>query len=572
MNEDKKNRQLLYEAIYKKNISFGATAKEAAAATENLILKHRDNLFGLHGLAYQIGDVDFTFFCKYFLQDTFIPKESNAARELAPVHYQIWGEMDEMFLQDLFDKLELVIPRGCAKTTVCDFALSVWLHCYKKSTYTLVAGKTVQDSTEFMTQTRQAFEENEYILEAFGRLIDTSKFTVNKLELELTNHTKIQAISSASSMRGKKYNGERPTCIIADDYQSKTDVITQEARDKKYDTWVEDSGFAGDKAVFRSGKKIKSATKFIVLGTILHRDCFMSRLMKNRDYKHILKRVVNFDVDDYFKSGLWEEFRKIYFDDSLADSVADAKEFYYQHEKEMQYQTIWPDKFDCLDLAIDYYNNPRAFKQEMMNDASKIGEKWFKSNRVETEKEIESHSFEKTMLCVDPASTSKKGSDSFAFLVGSLAGNGFKYARKAELLKYDARTEFDKYIQHIIDLLKKYDDITCIYIEKNTFNGSDANRLEQFIAKEPLLSERDLTIVNEAQKANKDDKIATITSEVNNGRIIFNEEDADFVAEVMDFSGQDFTQHDDAPDIVSEFANRINDIPVNIKVRFFGTR
>jgi hypothetical protein len=570
--EDKQNRQLLYAAVYQKYISAGASLKESETATEQLIYKHINNLFGFRGLAYQMGEISFPFFCKYFLQDTFIPKENNAARELAPVHLEVWDELDRMFLKDEFDKEEFVLPRGCAKTTIVDFALSVWLHCYKKSTYTLVCGRTEQDSTEFLAQTRQAFEENKYILDAFGKLVNTSKFTVNKLELELSNKTKIQAISSTSSMRGKKYDGNRPSVIIADDYQGRIDIITQEARDKKYNTWMEDSGYAGDKAVYRKKIKIKQATKFIVCGTILHRDCFMSRLLTNKDYKHVLKRAVEFDVDEYFHEGLWEEFRLIYFNDKLQDSVSAAKEFYYQYESEMQYKTIWEDKFDCLDLAIDYYTNPQAFKQEMMNDASKIGDKWFKSNLSKPKEDIENHIFVKTMLCVDPASTSTKSSDSFAFLVGSLADNDFKYVRKAELLKMDARTEFDKYIEHIIKLLKDYPDITCIYIEKNTFNGSDANRLEQFIEADPLLRGRDLTIVNEPTRANKDDKIASCVADVNNGRIIFNAEDTDFIQQVMDFAGQDFSQHDDAPDIVSEFANRINDIVVIGRITFMDKK
>lgn len=568
VDEEKRNRQLLYNAIFRTFTASGLNAEEAAAATERMIFDHIDNLFGLHGLAYQIGEIDIQFFCKYFLQDTFIPKPDNAARELAPVHYEIWNELDKMFLQDLFDKLELVLPRGIAKTTVCNFALSVWLHCYKKSIFTLVAGRTEQDSVEFISQIRQAFEENQYILEAFGKLLDPNKGVVNKLELEFTNKTKIQAISSTSSMRGKKYNGARPSVIIADDYQSKADVITQEARDKKFKTWTEDSGYAGDKAVYRNGKKIKQATKFIVLGTILHRDCFMSRLLKQKDYMHILKRVVNFDVDEYFHSGLWEQFRVIYFNDKLQDPESAAKEFYFQHEKEMQYSTIWPDKFDCLDTAIDYYTNSEAFKQEAMNDASHIGDKWFKSNRVESAEEIENHNFEKTMLCADPASTANRKSDSFAFLVGSLADNEFKYVRKAELKKFDARTEFDKYIDHIIDLLIQYTDVTHVYIEKNTFNGADANRLEQRIKEEPLLKGRDLTIINEAQKSNKDDKIATVTADVNNGRIIFNAEDQDFIDEVMEFAGQGFTLHDDAPDILAEFSKRISDIEVLGTIEF----
>ncbi|OLN27538.1 hypothetical protein [Desulfosporosinus metallidurans] len=495
LQSDEQDRQLLYEYIFKQFIASGATPIEATTSTENLMIKHSSNLFGIDGLAHYIGSLSIPFFCKYFLQDTFVPSPTNVARELSDIHIEIWEELDNMFLKDEYDKIEVIWPRGCAKTTIVDFALSVWLHAYKKSTYTLVCGRTESDATEFLAQTRQAFEENVYILQAFGALVQPSKFIVNKLELELANKTKIQAFSSTSSMRGKKYNGNRPNVIIADDFQGKSDVITQESRDKKYNTFIEDSGYAGDKAVFRKKVKIKQATKFIVCGTILHRDCFMSRLLLNKDYKRIIKRVVDFDVDEYFHEGLWEEFRLIYFDSKLQDSASHAKEFFYQNESQMKFATIWEDKFDPLDLALDYYNNPSAFKQEMMNDASKIGDKWFKSNRTESPSEIESHTFTKTMLCVDPASTDTTKSDSFGFLVGSMADNGFKYVRKAELLKIDARTAFDKYIQHIVDLLMNYPDISTVYIEKNTFNGSDANRLEEFIGKIPMLRARNVVIL-----------------------------------------------------------------------------
>ncbi len=570
--EEQQNTQLLYDYVYLEYIKNGASEEQAIEATEDLMFKHSNNLFGEKGLAYNIGELSIPFFCKYFLQDTFTPKPNNKARNLAQVHLDVWDMLDQMFIKDEFDKSEIILPRGTAKTTVCDFAISVWLHCYKKSDYTLVAGKTEGDAIEFIAEARKAFEENKYIIKAFGELIDTKNCTVNKLELELTNKTKIQAISSTSSMRGKKYNGNRPSCIIADDYQGKSDVITKESRDKKYNTFIEDAGYAGDEAVIRNGVKIKPATKFIVLGTILHADCFMSRLLKNKDYKHMLRRVVDFDVEKVFHEGLWEEFRLIYFNNKLQDSVSEAKEFYYQHENEMKFPTIWDDKFNPLELAIKYYNNPSAFQQEMMNDASKIGVKWFTSNKVESPEVIESHNFIKTMLCVDPAATSSKRSDSFAFLVGSLANNGFKYCRKAELLKIDARTEFDKYIKHIVDLLLDYPDITHIYLEKNTFLGVDANKLEQEIDKNILLKRRNLVIDNEYQRANKNDRIETIVSDVNNGRIIFNSEDEDFINEVMDFAGTDFTPHDDGVDILASFASKIDLIEVVHRVKFYGTR
>lgn len=527
-----------------------------------LIEKHKKNLFGKNGIAVALGEHDFEFYCLYFLQDTFVPKDNNEARELAPSHYGLWNTIQDMFIEDIFDKLEVIAPRGWAKTTVADFALSMWLHSYGKSVYTLVCGKTEGDATEFIAQARQNFEDNKYIIEGFGKLIDSRNFTVNKLELELTNKTKIQAISSTSSMRGKKYNGARPSCIIADDYQGKSDIITQDARDKKYKTWEEDSKFAGDKAVFRKGKKVKQATKFIVLGTILHRDCFMSRLKAKKEYRKIIHRVCEFNVDEYFNSGLWKEFKDIYFNHDLKDSVAAAKEFYYQHEKDMQYETIWPDKFDCLSTAIDYFENPIAFKQELQNDAEHIGDKWFHGVRTEKRKTIETHNFVKTMLLVDPASSGKKTSDYSAFLVGSLADNGFKYARLAELAKINARTDFEKYIDHMIDLIIAYPEITHVWIEKNTFSGADANRLENKMKENPILRNRRIEILNEHQNKNKDDKISTSIEAINNGQVIFAEEDKDFTQQILDFCGQDYSEHDDAPDITSEFINKIDNVEV----------
>lgn len=533
---------------------------------DKIIRQNKDNLFGKNGLAYSVGKRSIEFFCLYFLQDTFVPKGSNTARNLSQVHFEIWNELSNMFLHDKFDKLELIMPRGAAKTTVCDFALSVWCHCYKTSIYSLICGKTEQDATEFIRDVRRAFEENEYIKKAFGKLIDSKKFTTNSLELELTNYTKVQAISSTSSMRGKKFAGHRPSLIIADDYQGKNDVITQEARDKKYKTWVEDSQYAGDKAVYRNGKKIKMATKFIVLGTILHRDCFMSRLLKDNSYRHILRRAVLVDdVDKLFNNDLWKQFKDIYFNAKDQYAIEDAKEFYYQHEKDMAFPRLWVDKWDCLDIAIDYYNNPSAFKQEMQNDASKIGEKAFHQCTIKPKEFIEDNNFIKTILCVDPAVEVKSKNDFTAMCLGSKTSNNFRWIRKGLILKVN----FDDYINKVIELLKEYDDIQAIWIEKNTYNGTDAREIKLRIEKDDTLKHRHIDIINERQFKNKEAKIRSLQGKVDSGFIIFCEDDREFYEQVMAYEGEGYTLHDDAPDILAEFDRLIDEIEISRPVKLF---
>lgn len=528
------------------------------------MVKHKDHLFDYGGLAYILGKKSLEFFCMYFLQDTFVPKPNNQARKLAPFHYEIWNTLEDMIINDSFDKLVMAISRGSAKTTVADFALSVWVHCYQISKFTLVAGKTEQDSIEFVRDTRHAFSENPYIIYTFGKLVDPKQNVVNRLEIELTNDTKLQGLSSTSSLRGKKYHGSRPTIIIADDYQGKADVLTQEARDKKYNTWVQDASYAGDNAVYRDGKKIKPATKFIVIGTVIHKDDLMSRLMKDRSYKHILKRAIDHsDVDELFNNGLWAEFKRLYFNSSDSDAISTAKEFYYQHESDMQFPVLWPDKYNCMDLAIDYYSDPISFRQEMQNDAEHIGEKVFHNMVTKPSSEIEKQEFTKTILCCDPAVETGRRNDYSAFLVGSKTANNFRWVRKGIIDKLS----FDDYIDKIISLLKAYPDIVAVWIEKNTYNGTDARELQKHIDKE--FPKRHIEIINERQNKNKEAKIRAIAGKVDSGFIVFNEKDQDANQQLMDYQGEQYTQHDDFPDIVAEFCRLIDEIQVIQPLKFY---
>lgn len=515
-------------------------------------------------LAKALGEIDIAFFCLYFLQDIFVVKDSNEARELSKDHYELWQVANECFIQDEYDKLNIICPRGFAKTTIFDLAISIWLVCYKKSKFTLIGAKKDDDATQFVDSIKKVFNENQRIISTFGKLIDKKKFKVNANEIEFTNGMYIRAVGSASSVRGANFKGIRPTTVIADDYQDEKDILTEETIEKKYNRWTKEIEQVGDKAVYRKGKKIKAATKIVSIGTVLHIDCLMSRLSRNRDYHTILKRAIILEegqtVDDIFNSDLWRKCKKIYFNDSLEDSKKEAEKYYKQHEEEMRFNVLWGEKWDCFkDLAIPYWENRLSFMSELMNDATSIGEKWFKSILTKSKEEIEEHKFIKTMFCIDPASTTKKKSDFTAMVVGSLATNGFKYMRELVLDKL----EFNDYCQKVIDVLIAYPDITHVYIEKNTYQGADVVKIKELISKHPILKKRTLIFINEMQRKNKDEKISTIIDPVNNGQVIFVDNNKEFIDLILDFQGQAYTQHDDSTDITAECVNKLD----NIKIR-----
>lgn len=354
-------------------------------------------------------------------------------------------------------------------------------------------------------------------------------------------------------------------------YQSEDDVRTEEAREKKWKRYSDDVKFAKQRPVRRNGKVIKKGTVLMAWGTQQHKECFYSRLIKTPTWTFKKERgVLVDDVDEYFNSGLWLEFKKILNNYKNENRLEDAKEFYYQHQNEMQFDSLWSEFWDCLELALDYFENPNSFKQEVQGDVDSIGEKWFKTIRTENREEIENHNFIKTMLIVDPAAGGGRKNDYSAYMVGSVADNSLKYCRKGELAKINARKEFDKYVDHIIELLLEYEDITHVCIEKNTFNGADANQLEKKLKEHPILKHRKIIIINETQRKNKDDKISTIIPYINRGEFIFCSEDEDFINQIMEFAGQKYSPHDDAPDVAAEFWIRIDQIKIPASLNFIS--
>ena len=571
-SDEQRNKWLLYHFLKKSYTDIGIPEDKADELTENKIIKNSKNLFYFHCLAWQLVQFSLEFFCMYFLQDIYLPKEDNAAAPLAPVHEELWKDIQESIIGNGPEQLGRVLPRGTGKSAFGTLGPTIWSACYKHKTYVLICSDIGSTAEKFIKDIKDNVIENQYIEMAFGTMLDdrNKDYKCNATQLEFTNNTFIEAISSTSPMRGRKYKNVRPDLIILDDYQSEDDCRTEEAREKKWKRYSDDVKFAKQRPVKRNGKVIKKGTVLMAWGTQQHKECFYSRLIKTPTWTFKKEKGVLVDnVDEFFNSGLWLEFKTILNNLKNECRLADAKEFYYQHEEETKFNTLWSEFWDCLELALDYYENPNSFKQEVQGDVDAIGEKWFKQMHTETREEIEQHEFIKTMLIVDPAASSGRKSDYTAYLVGSSAKNGYKYGRRGELAKINARQEFDKYINHMIELLLQYPDITHISIEKNTFNGADANQLEKAIKEHEVLKYRNLVIINESQRKNKDDKISTIVPFVNRGEFVFCSEDEEFINQFMEFAGQKFTVHDDAADTASELWLRLDNIKQAATLKFF---
>lgn len=510
----------------------------------------QDYLFGENSLAYELGFRNMEFFCMYYLQSIF---NNDDVAEVAPIHKDIWKDIHNMLVKKTHDRQVYILPRGTGKSSFGNQATVIFAHVYKLKRYTVVCSSLGSTAQKFVKQIKDALLDNPYIEHTFGVLLEPNnkKYICNSNQLELTNRSMIESISSKSSMRGRLYNQRRIELCLLDDYQDDDDISTFEQRERKWKRFANDVAFAIQK---------NNAT-LIGLGTLQHPEDFYARLLQLPTWKsRVEKGVLVDDLEELFTTGHWGEVYKI-LKTKDKDKLEKAKEYYSQHFDEMQFPLLWQSYWDCFDMAAQYFEDPVSFEQEIQSNLQSAGEKKFKTIITESPKEINSHTFIKTMLCVDPKGSNnknKKDEDYCAFAVGSVADNGIKYVRKGEIHK----VEFDDYLKKTMKFLKDYPEITHCYVEKQVYSGSDVIRLKQLIEEDPLLKHRNIEWINVHQNKNKNDKISTIVGDVNMGRIIFNEEDEEAIQQLKDFINTDISKHDDFPDIVSEFANRINEINV----------
>lgn len=520
--------------------------------------------FPLDTIAVELGENDIQFFCLYFLRDTFIPSDNNIARNLSPYHYEIWNILNDTFINHKYNKLNILAPRGFAKSTVINKALSIFLICYKKSKVTIVCAKTDIDAQNFMSSIKVEIKENKLILENFGKLIDNQNRTVkvNATETEFTNGCYIRAISSGTSFRGINHKGVRPSVILTDDMASEADIITEDSRNKLYNKYTKEVLECGDKPVIRSGKVINYGTTFINIGTVLHNDCLCSRLSRNKSFFTYKLTAILIDktkystVDELFSSTYWEECRKIYYKDSI-----DKARAYYEKHKSMRFPVVW-EKYDCFELFVSYLENRIAFQSEMMNDATNIGEKLFKSVATITARELEHIDYKVEIMTIDPASSVKATADRTAILCGGLSNN--------QIYVYDYildRLSFDSYCTKVVDLLELHPNIKTVYIEKNVYKDADLEKIKA-IMKERNIT-RKINFETYHQNSNKDDRISTIINDINFGRVMLNEDNRYFEEarnEILEFCGQKYSVHDDMPDALATLVNKLNQTKQNTKV------
>lgn len=250
-------------------------------------------------------------------------------------HHELW---DLMCLPD--PKVAAAAPRGHAKSTAVTHAYTLANILFRCRDHVLLVSDTEGQATAFLGDIKAELIENEQLramfkfdrftkdreTECVGRFTDGSLF-------------RIIVKGSEQKMRGLKWRNKRPNLIVCDDLENDEIVMNDERRDK-FRRWFYN-------ALLPAGSR---DALFRVVGTILHMDSLLERLMPKINHKDTVVEPLK----DYCAvPKIWKSIR------------------FRAHDKDFEH-ILWEEHLNkdaLLAIRQDYVDQgfPEGYSQEYLN-------------------------------------------------------------------------------------------------------------------------------------------------------------------------------------------------------------
>lgn len=466
-----------------------------------------------------------------------------------------WNAFHQDYFNDfVFNKRKLrcayASPRGSAKSTMVTLIKTLHDICYGTENFILILSSTTPLANKKLKDIRNEILTNDHLREFFGLRFPKKKAGESEF-LVIGNYgrTYLAAVGRGSEVRGIRYNQFRPSKIVLDDVEHSEEVYNEKTRRKTEDWFNEDIGKCGD-----------TRTSIEFVGTVLHKDSLLAKLLANPSYdSKKYKAITSFSE----REDLWEKWRKIYRNIDNANRKQDCINYFEENKSEMLKGTgvMWPEKESYYDHMVDMEEvGRRSFFKEKQNDPMGSEEPVFE--RIYWYREVnEGFQLEETgviipwaelklncIAAMDPStgkvkSTKGQLGDFTVILVG------FKDSKGRLFVHHDftKRVSPTKYIGEIFELNSQF-GYERIAVETNLYrnlllpNILEEKKKRQDKSDKPIR----LAFYDVEQTENKRERITRLEPKCNNGWIIFNRAlSRECMAQIEDFPHAD---HDDAPD------------------------
>lgn len=270
------------------------------------------------------------------------------------LHEYLYRRLPELAGQAQSATDVIAAPRGEAKSTLCSRIFVLWCVCTARKHYMMIGMDAFAQAAIMLEALKAELEVNPRLALDYPEAVGVGK--VWQAGVILTaNNIKIEAVGSGQRIRGRIHGPHRPDLFIGDDLENDENVRTPEQRDK-LEGWLK-------RAVMQLGG---AGEKYdvIIIGTVLHYDSVLSRLLNNPLWRAARFRGI---LDWPVNLALWDQWEQIL----LTDGSEAAQRFYAARQAAMQEgaRVSWPDGRPLVALMTQRARDGHAaFDSEVQND------------------------------------------------------------------------------------------------------------------------------------------------------------------------------------------------------------
>lgn len=454
--------------------------------------------------------------------------------KLSPMHDLLYENFGHRILQSestgLGAREVQAAPRGHAKSTLTTLILPLWCIAGRHRRFIGVISDTTEQAEEFLESIKAELEVNERLLEDFpqacgeGRTWKTGKILTQ-------NGVKVACWGKRKRLRGVRFGNRRPDLVICDDLENDENIDSPEQREKDRKWFF--------KAVMKLGGRY---TVYLVVGTLLHYDSLLARLLKQPGWTGKKWQA----VVKWSSSPLWQRWETIFSNPDNVDAEKEADKFFTLNKNAMLKgtQVLWPEvePYDYL-MKMRVSDGPAYFDSEKQNepidpDDCLFQEDWFSFyDEDETASRLRNGDYLGFYCAIDPSmgSVSRK-SDPSAILIGGLRENGVIDVLVADIKKRHP----DRIMEDLFHYHEHY-QLDRIVIEEVQFQELFKDQVIKEGAKRGIY----LAVVGARPHTDKSLRISKLQPHIKNGLIRFSRQDRLLLDQLKYFPKAD---HDDGPD------------------------
>lgn len=200
------------------------------------------------------------------------------------------AEMMDMFFSERF--VGLAAPRNHAKSTVTTLFYVLYCILFQTKKNIIIISATEDMAIRFLRRIKDELTTNKFILWAFGPQ-QSEKWS--ETEVRTTTGVAIHAKGRGAQLRGLIDGANRPDLIILDDAED-DEMVRSELRRYDFESWF--NGTVLPTLAPKSGQ-------CIVIGTILHMDSLLNRIVNQHLYPEFRTKVYSAITQD--GTPLWPE-------------------------------------------------------------------------------------------------------------------------------------------------------------------------------------------------------------------------------------------------------------------------